>query len=135
MSVLLETTAIAGAVSAVVGPVTLRVREDTQSLLFEAKFLYGAGGTTAKFWVQTRVDGGTWRDIANFAFTTAPATKFSAVTHVIALAAAVAVSDAVLADDTILNGFLGDAVRVKYTTTGTYTGATSIGIRVSAKRG
>ena len=102
-------------------------------LLLEAKFLYGAAGTTAKFWVQTRVVGGTWRDIANFAFTTAAATKWHAVKAEIATAAAIAASDAALTDDTILDGFIGDEIRVKYTTTGTYTGATSIQILATVK--
>lgn len=53
----------------------------------------------------------------------------------LALAAAIAASDAVLADDTILNGFIGDELRVKYTTTGTYSGATSLEVRVTVKRG
>ena len=104
-----------------------------RDLLVEAIFLYGAAGTTLKVWVQTRVKGGTWRDIMNFAFTTSAATKWSKVSMAIALAAARATSDAALADDTILDGFLGDEVRVKYTSTGTYTGATSIEVVGSAK--
>lgn len=95
-------------------------------ILLETQFLYGAGGTTTKVWLQTRTKNGTWRDIANHAFTTSAATKWSGVVQTTALAAAIAASDAALADDTILNGFLGDEIRIKYTTTGTYTGATSI---------
>ena len=128
---LLPATTIAAAVTASlgraskIGPVGY--------LLLEGKFLYGAAGTTVKVWVQTRVGGGTWRDIANFAFTTAAATKWHAVKKNIAVAAAIAASDAALTDDTILDGFIGDEIRVKYTTTGTYTGATSIQILATAK--
>lgn len=102
-------------------------------LTAQAKFLYGAGGTTVKAWLQTSLDGGTtWIDIMSFAFTTAAATKVSAVTANIALAAAVTPGDAALADNTILTGLLGDRVRIKYTTTGTYTGATSLAVDVRA---
>ena len=128
---LLPATTIAGAVTGSVGPTF--PTEDLKDLFVEAAFLYGSGGTTVKAWVQTRVKGGTWRDIMNFAFTTAAATKWSKVSLGIALAAARAASDAALADDTILDGFLGDELRLKYTTTGTYAGATSLTVLGSAK--
>lgn len=128
---LLPATTIAAAVTGTVG-VTCPT-EGLRDLLIEAKFLYGAGGTDAKAWIQTRVKGGTWRDVMNFAFTTSAATKWSKVSVAIALAAARTASDAALGDDTILDGFLGDEVRVKYTTTGTYSGATSLEVLGSAK--
>lgn len=128
---LLPQTTIAAAVT---GVTTLAApTKGLRDLLVEAIFLYGAAGTTLKVWVQTRTEGGTWRDIMNFAFTTSAATKWSKTSIAIALAAARATSDAALADDTILDGFLGDEVRVKYTSTGTYTGATSIQVLGSAK--
>ena len=128
---LLPATTIAAAVTAETGiacPV-----EGLRDLLVEAIFLYGSSGTTLKVWVQTRVKGGTWRDIMNFAFTTSAATKWSKTSISIALAAARAASDAALTDDTILDGMLGDEIRVKYTSTGTYAGATSIQVMASAK--
>ena len=103
-------------------------------LTAQAKFLWGAGGTTTKAWVQTSIDGGaTWVDIMCFAFTTSAATKISAVTSTIALAAGVTPTDGTMADNTILTGLLGDLVRLKYTTTGTYTGATSLAVDIVAK--
>lgn len=128
---LLPTTTIAAAVTAVT--TTAVPIGDVRYLLIEAAFLYGSGGTTAKFWIQTRVKDGTWRDIANFAFLLAAATKWHSLKAEIAVAAARTASDAALADDTILDGFIGDEIRVKYTTTGTYAGATSITIRATAK--
>jgi hypothetical protein len=101
------------------------------------KFVYGSGGTTAKFWIQTSLDGGvTWFDIINFAYTTASATKVSSCTAYIAPASqGFAPSDAALADNTIIQGTLGDRLRVKYTTTGTYGGSTTISIYALAKGG
>lgn len=94
-------------------------------LVAEAKLTYGSGGTSVKAYVQTSLDQGeTWIDIMSFAFTTASASKVSAVSAAIALAAAVAPTDGSLTDNTILNGLLGDRLRVKYVVTGTYAGTT-----------
>ena len=132
-STLLAQLTIGAAVTAqVTAPVTFR--PGCKYLLAVAKFLYGAAGTTVKCWVQTSIDGGTtWIDIMNFAFTTSAATKVSAVTAFVALAAAVAPTDGTLADNTILNGLIGDQFRLKYTTTGTYTGATSLEVDITTK--
>lgn len=103
-------------------------------LLVEAAFLYGAGGTSVKCYVQTSIDGGvTWADIMSFAFTTSAGSKVSAVRASVALAAAVAPTDGSLADNTILDGLLGDRLRLKYVTTGTYTGATSLAVNAVAR--
>lgn len=101
----------------------------------QAIFVYGSGGTTAKAWLQTSFDGGeTWVDIMNFAFTTASLSKVSAVNAYIAPASqAFAPSDATLADNTIIQGSLGDRLRLKYTTTGTYAGGTTLAVDVIAK--
>lgn len=128
---LLPQTTIAAAVAGQTG--VSFPTEGLRDLLVEAIFLYGSDGTTVKAWVQTRVKGGTWRDIMNFAFTTSAATKWSKTSISIALAAARTASDAALSDDTILDGFLGDEVRIKYTTTGTYAGATSLQVIGSTK--
>ena len=128
---LLPATVITAAVTGVTGiaaPV-----EGLRDLLVEAVFTYGSSGTTFKIWVQTRVKGGTWRDVMNFDFATTTATKWSKVSIGIALAAARAVSDAALTADTILDGMLGDEVRVKYTSTGTYAGSTTVTVLGSAK--
>ncbi len=130
--VLLPATSIGAAVAAQVGP-TVPLVARANYLLLEAAFAYGADGTTVKAWVQTRVRGGTWRDVAQFAFLLASLTKWSAVHRDTALAAAVGASDAALADDAILNGFLGDELRVKWTSTGAYTGATTLAVRASVK--
>ena len=99
---------------------------------FQATFLYGAAGTTVKAWIQTSLDGeDTWFDIANFAFLLTAAKKISSVKATIAVAAAYVPTDATLADDTIKDGLLGNAFRVKYTSTGTYTGATSLAVYAS----
>ena len=122
--ILLPSTIITTAVSGSTGDVFSGF-SGLSSVIFQAKFVYGSGGTTAKFWVQTSFDRGTtWCDVMNFAFTTASATKVGAA--IAAGVTPVAPTDATLADNTVNAGFLGERFRIKYTTTGTYAGSTSI---------
>jgi hypothetical protein len=103
-------------------------RDSVTGLTLYATFAYGSGGTTAKAWVQTSFDGGvTWMDIASFAFTTAAAQRVYHLTAV-AVTAIATPTEGTLANNTSVNGFLGGQFRVKYTTTGTYAGATSLAI-------
>lgn len=102
------------------------------SLILQAKFDYGSGGTTAKAWVQTTFDGGvTWMDIASFAFTTSDATRLYHLTGA-AVTSIATPGDAALADNTAVNGFVGSDLRVKITTTGTYA-ATSLIVTAVAR--
>lgn len=132
---LVPTTTIAAAVTGrVTEPVLLgQIPNNARYLALQANFAYGSAGTTAKVWVQTSLDGGaTWVDIANFAFTTAALRKVAAVNIFIAATHATP-TDGTLADNTIINGLLGDRIRVKYTTTGTYAGATSLTVTAVAR--
>lgn len=104
-----------------------------ESLTLQAVFVRAGGGTTAKAWVQTSFDGGTtWVDIANFAFTTTTATRLFHLTPA-AVTSIATPTDGTLADGTAVNGLLGDRFRVKLTTTGTYTGASSFTITALPK--
>lgn len=123
-----------GAAVAATGTTPAVGLHNMQYLAVEAVFLYGAGGTTVDAYVQTSLDNGaTWLDIMNFHFTTAAATKVSAVVSATALAAGVSPGDGALASNTILSGLLGSEIRVKYVTVGTYTGATSLALYAVAK--
>jgi hypothetical protein len=96
----------------------------TTVLAVLAKFVRIGGGTTVDAYVQTSLDGGvTWCDVMNLTFATTTANKVSAVRTDIALAAGITPTDATLADNTILDGVLGDRIRCKYVVVGTYTGA------------
>lgn len=97
-------------------------------------FTYGSGGTTAKFYLQTSFDDGTtYTDIACWSVTTASATKFHVVKSPTAVTANQAIQDAALSANTILDGVLGDRLRIKYTTTGTYAGSTTMKIDAVVK--
>lgn len=105
-------------------------------IVMSSVFDYGSGGTTAKAWLQTSLDNGaTWVDVASHAFTTADATKVSILSANVAPASqAFAPSDGALADNTVVNGALGDRYRVKVITTGTYGGSTTLNVHVTARR-
>lgn len=118
--------------TAVTAAVTTSVEQARSSgarhALLQCNFTYGtSGGTTVDAWVQTSVDQGTtWCDVANFHFTTASLRKIynlSALTPITSIATPV---DGSLASNTSVDGILGDLWRVKYTSTGTYVGATTL---------
>ena len=104
-------------------------------LVVQAKFLFGAGGTSVDAYVQTSVDGGvSWIDIMQFSFAGVALTKVSAVALSTALAPAVAPVDGALTANTILNGLFGDRLRLKYVTVGIYSGATSLKVDAVIKQ-
>lgn len=120
---LLDAVAITAAVTGAVST-TAKVLSGAGYLGANAVFTYVSGGTNAKFWLQTSFDGGaTWDDIINFAFLTATLQKVAAVSAYLAATHATP-TDGTLADNTVNQGLLGTWLRVKYTTTGIYVGAT-----------
>lgn len=101
--------------------------EGVKYIAAQAIFTYGSSGTTAKFYLQTSIDGGTtWTDIMCWSFTTSSSTKYHVVKKEIAVAADQAIKDNELTNNTILDGVIGDRIRISYTTTGTYAGSTTI---------
>lgn len=130
--ILLPSTAITTAVSAGLStPLTGLI--GLSILSAQAVFTYGSGGTSAKFYLQTTLDSGaTWFDIACWAFATTTATRIQSVRAMTAVAANVTPVSKALADNTILDGLLGDQLRIAYTTVGTYA-TTSIVITASAR--
>lgn len=108
------------------------------SLIVQCLFLYGAGGTNVNAYIQTSLDGGTtWFDVMNFLHTTAALTRANAVTMNVSNGASpfapIALTDGAMTSNTSTQGILGDRVRLKYVTTGTYTGLTSLAVTAIAK--
>lgn len=127
---LLSATTLTTAVTASLSSTTY-VRKPFNSAFILAKFLYGADGTTCKAWVQCSSDQGTtWHDVCNFAFTTSAATKFFNLSGMTAVTTQGTVADGTTADNTAVDGTLTNIFRVKYTTTGTYSGASSIAVHL-----
>ena len=132
MGALLPVTTITTAVANQVGPTV--ILQGVRYLALQGKLTYGSGGTNAKAWVQTSLDAGTsWIDIAEFTFTTSTATRVYSLDSV-AVTTIYTPTDAALTANTSKSGILGDRFRVKYTTTGTYAGSTTLQVdAVTAK--
>ncbi len=102
-----------------------------KQLSVEANFVYGSDGTTVDVWIQTSLDGGSnWIDIAQFAFLTTSLRKVHTVVipAVVATRTNVTPLDGTLGDNLIQDGILGDMIRAKLTTTGTYAGDTTLDV-------
>ncbi len=98
---------------------------EVEDILAEVILDWGSGGTTIKVFLQTSIDGGvTAIDIACFAFATADASKVLSVDARAAVTTPVTPSDGTLADNTVVNGIIGDRVRFKYIVAGTYAAST-----------
>ena len=107
--------------------------EGMERLTLLLSFAYGSGGTSGVVYLQTSLDqaneggvaGGTWIDIAAMSFTTSSKSRvynFSARTPVTAFAPA----DGTLTSDTQIDGVLGDRLRLKIVTLGTYAGGSIV---------
>ena len=121
------TTAITAVISGLYG---------MKELVIEANFVFGSGGTTVDAWLQTSLDGGNnWIDIAQFAFLVTSLRKIHTVVMpaVVATRTNVTPLDGTLGDNLIQDGILGDHLRVKLTTVGTYAGGTTLDINVVPK--
>lgn len=97
----------------------------------QASFVYGSGGAACVVVVQTSLDqGASWIDVARFDFATANAKK---VANVSASGAAAPAAVAALGAEGKLDGILGDRLRCKVTTTGTYAGNSSVSVRAAVR--
>lgn len=100
----------------------------------QCRLAYGSGGTSAKAYVQTSLDQGTtWIDIACMAFTTAGAVKYVNLSAITSKTTPTAPTDGSLADDTSVDGVLGDRLRLKVISTGTYAGSTIMSARIAVR--
>lgn len=109
--------------------------DDMSHLTFQSSLDWGSGGTAVKVYLQTTLDrGATWFDIACIAHGAADSVKALSVSGGASSSAPPTFTDGSLADDTVLDGFIGDQVRVKVVSTGTYA-ATTLDVDVVAKRG
>ncbi len=103
-----------------------------RNLAAQATFTYGSGGTSVDAYLQTSLDGGAiWTDIANFRFTTATARKIVNLNGQTPATAQVTPTDGAMAANTAQDGVLGPLFRIKYQSSGTYAGGTTLRIDVT----
>ena len=102
------------------------------AVTLHVRFAPVSGGTTCKAWVQTSLDQGqTWADIFCAAFTTTAGFKIVNLSGLTPRTTVLAPTDAALADDTAVDGVLGDRLRLKITSTGTFGSGSVISARVA----
>lgn len=105
-----------------------------QALTLWMKFAYGSGGTALKAYLQTSIDqGNTWLDIACMAFAQVSRTALVNLSGLTPKTTLVIPTDGTLTDDTVVDGLLGDRVRLKAIVTGTYAANTLLSGRMVAR--
>lgn len=130
---LLTATITAAAAAAEAGN-RLQLPDAPTSLIAQATFTYGSGGTSVDAYLQTSVDGGTtWVDIANFHFTTTSARVLFNLNSQTSVTTQYTATDGSLTANTAKDGFLAPLYRVKLASVGTYAGSTTLAIDVSAQ--
>jgi hypothetical protein len=130
---LLQSYAIGAAVTGQTPGPVVKFNAQPRALTIQANFVYGAGGTTATAYVQTSHDGGAnWTDIAALQFTTAGGRKTVNLTSRTPVTTPVVPSDGSMTANTCQDGILGPMYRVKVTTTGTYTGTTTLSVDIAS---
>jgi hypothetical protein len=117
-------------------PLQIRRMSLPTTLLLNCKFTYGSGGTTADAYVQTSLDGGvTWLDIAQFHLTTSSQNFVYNLSSATPVTTEYTGTDGSLGANTSKDGVLGPLVRVKWSTTGTYAGGTTLVVNAFATNG
>ena len=97
------------------------------NMALQGTFTYGSGGTSADAYVQTSLDGGTTSvDVANFHFTTSSQRFTYNLFSGTPVTSEYTPTDGALTANTAKDGLFGNYWRVKYVTTGTYAGSTTL---------
>lgn len=100
-----------------------------RNISVQGNFTYDSGGTTVDAWVQTSLDNGnTWVDIAQVHFTTSSGRFAYNLNSQTPVMTEYVPTDGALTANTAKDGILGNQIRVKYSTTGTYGGASKLSI-------
>lgn len=104
-----------------------------QALTLFARLAYGSGGSSVRVFFQTSIDQGvTPIDVACFVFTIGDV-RFVNLSGFNAITVPQVVTDGALADNTVVNGPLGDHLRAKVVSLGLYAGSTLLSLRGSAR--
>ncbi len=104
------------------------------AITLQVRFAPVSGGTTCKAWVQTSLDQGqTWMDVFCADFTTTAGFKIVTLSGLTPRTTVLAPTDASLADDTAVDGVLGDRLRLKVTSTGTFGSGSVLSARVACR--
>lgn len=115
-------------------PGGLATLDGLTALSCQVRFFYGAGGTKTNVYLQTSLDQGTtWFDIANIAFTTASGVEIVNLSGLNSVTTPQAPVNLALADNTSLNGPLGNRLQAVAVSQGTYTASTLASVRCALR--
>lgn len=132
MARLLSVT-VTSAISAALLTPAFKLNAAPRNLAVQFTFAYGSGGASVDAWLQTSLDGGlTWLDIANFHGTTASARKAINLNAQTAVTTQVTPTDGSMTANTVQDGLLGPQFRVKYGSSGTYAGSTTLAVDIQS---
>ena len=108
--------------------------EGMRSASVQVRLAYGSGGGAAKVYLQTSLDQGlTIIDVASFTFGAAGSIKVRNLFGDVSVPTDVVPTDGGLADDTTIAGILGDRLRLKIVSTGSYSSSTLISGRACVR--
>ncbi len=94
----------------------------------------GAGGAKINVYIQSSIDQGqSWFDVANVAFANTPGVQLLNLSGLDKLSTPTAPSNLTLADNTVLDGPLGDRLQAVVISTGTYASGTLVSARGVAR--
>lgn len=106
--------------------------DGVNAVTFSANFIYGSGGTSLKVDFETSIDQGTnWLPVCRIAFSTSSALRVATISGLTPKTAAAAM--ATPSDNTCTDSVLGDRLRVRITSVGTYAGNTAISTRAAVR--
>jgi hypothetical protein len=108
--------------------------EGMLAVSISARLAWGSGGTNAKLYCQTSLDQGTtWQDCACIVFGAASETAVINLSGLTPKTTQVTPTDGSLTDDICVDGILGDRLRCKLVSTGTYAGSTVLSVRAACR--
>lgn len=121
----LSITAATGATALTAAMVNI---DKYRGVTIQANFTYAASAATSvTAYVQTTLDGGaTWVDVVAFQFTTSSAIKIANVRRTTPVTTIATPTDGLLTANTCVDGVLGDRLRVKWVSVGTYGAGTTL---------
>jgi len=104
------------------------------ALSCQARFAYGSGGTQVNVYIQSSLDQGqSWFDIANIEFTTSSGVDAINLSGLNSVTTPAALTNLALANNTVLNGPLGDRLQATVVSTGTYGGGSLLSVNCEAR--
>lgn len=104
------------------------------ALSWNLRLAWGGGGTSIKAYLQTSLDQGTtWIDIACIAMLAASLHRVVNLSGLTPKTTLITPTDGALADDSCVDGILGDRFRTKLVSVGTYASSTVVSSRIVAR--